>query len=187
MRSAICGCLLLASCAAPLTVQPEPAGENCTQGGVLVSNGSDTVFVCNGDKGDRGDTGLQGAQGDQGVGFTPLGPVLEGSFQVDNRADLDALVNVTTITGDLRLVGANGLAEFNLPNLTSIQGSLSVGSNKQLSSITLPNLNTVGDSFVVSGNPLLPTCQVQNLLDQLNSAPANVVLIEGNDDTGVCP
>ena len=67
---------------ASASVTPEPAGENCANGGVKIESGGNTEYVCNGasgasgsngndgssgSNGAKGDTGAQGAQGPQGA------------------------------------------------------------------------------------------------------------------------
>jgi hypothetical protein len=59
-----------------ITVAPEPAGENCPQGGLKVESPAGTEYVCNGaggSSGSNGSNGSNGTNGAQGKGG-PAGP-----------------------------------------------------------------------------------------------------------------
>jgi hypothetical protein len=180
--------VVFVSCATPVTLSPEPPGANCAQGGVGVSNGSDTLFVCNGvqgDKGDRGDPGPQGNEGPAGQDVNVFGETLQGSFDIRNEIDIARFQPVRTITGNLT-INMPGLSSVTLPNLETVQGELIISTNPELSSISFPALDTIGIRLIVTQNPSLPTCQAQNLLAQLTNPPPGVI-ITGNDDAGICP
>jgi hypothetical protein len=202
-------------------VDVEPSGANCAAGGAAVVAGVDDdgdgqldaeeedsqAFVCNGEQGPQGDQGEPGQPGQDGAGVVPLGPVVTGSVEILNQADVDALAGVTTITGFLT-IQATGLPTITLPQLATVQGSVtfvaqdassvqmpalsSVGGDfsiqfsPDLTSIGFPALTSIGGALNINSNPLLPTCQAQAIAAQLSGPPPGGVTISGNNDAGVC-
>lgn len=136
-----------------LALTPELPGLNCPNGGTAIASGLDnnndgilqagevdsTAFVCNGQ--------------DSGGLF---GPVLKGSFTIQNELDLAAMNGVQTVTGNLTLVGV-GLSAISLPDLEEVQGSLLV-SAQGIATIDLPFLGSIGEDLSV-----FPSADLQEL------------------------
>lgn len=128
-----------------LALTPELPGANCPNGGTAITSGLDdnndgilqaqeidsTAFVCNGVNGQ-----------DSGGLF---GPVLKGSFTIQNELDLAAMAGVQTVTGDLRLGNTPGIDTISLPNLQEIQGNLTGGGGS--ATLDLPALISIGEGW----------------------------------------
>ena len=133
-----------------LRVDPEPIGNNCSEGGIALHTGPDTdangflssdevestSYVCNG-----GSNGTVNTEG----GF------FEGDYFVRNADDLTALESLAGITGTLKIEG--DIDSVILPNLEFIGLGLNT-SGSSLSSLELANLSSVG-SITLFNNPAL--------------------------------
>jgi len=77
-----------------------------------------------------------------------------------------------------------------LSDIDSVSGDLNIISNQILTSMAgLSSLSTLGGNYTVMANTVLPTCQAQNIADDLinNHEYTGTIMISGNDDTGTCP
>jgi hypothetical protein len=146
----------LVACAAPaslLRIDEEAPGANCANGGSAVHAGQDanengqledeeildTSFVCNGDDG-------------PGV----FGPVLVGSYTIENEFDIEAIIDVEEITGSLTITG-NGYDSLSLPNLIKINGDLIIDLpfDSAIDYLDLPSLLEISQKLSTSiGTPL---------------------------------
>lgn len=159
----ICG---LAACGGGdmlVRIDPESAGGNCADGGYVIYQGvddngdgvlqdeevaGDGVYVCNGTAGTDGLDGLDGEDGEDGSGGgIDLGPVVEGTYVIDNSVDAALLAGVEMITGDLRI--NNGVTALELPDLIEVQGSIVITDNDTLGFVSLPSLTTIGGTLDV--------------------------------------
>jgi Collagen triple helix repeat (20 copies) len=90
---------------ASVTLAAESSGSNCAAGGIAVSQGGLTTYVCNGLRGDAGQQGPQGTQGVQGFQGVPgprlvllggdggvVGPMTSGGLTLLAGADCAATV-----------------------------------------------------------------------------------------------
>lgn len=139
-------------------------------------------------------------------------------LEIDNNpslTSLNGLENITKINGVTRIIsnasltnmsGLDGIVEISssldirtnaaltnlngLHNLERVQfGNLSIVSNPQLESVTeMTALSRIGFNFTVQSNSSLPTCDAENLRDQVleREGIGGSVTISGNDDSGVC-
>lgn len=98
-------------------------------------------------------------------------------FQNATLAQLDGLASLASV--------GQGAVDAGLGNM----GTLNVTYNDQLSSILgLSSLTFLGgDSLRISSNPQLPTCQAEQLADQLTAAGwSGTTDFSGNDDVATC-
>ena len=121
----------------------------------------------------------------------------------DNHAlaNLDGLARLSEVGWGVSIFQNAALAQLDgLASLASIgqaavdagsdsMGTLNITYNSQLTSITgLSSLGYLGgDSLRVSSNPLLPTCQAEQLADQLEAVGwSGTTDFSGNDDSATC-
>jgi hypothetical protein len=95
------------------------------------------------------------------------------------------LGGVTSVVGDLRILGNGILANVNgLSALTSVDGYLGIMNNVTLANLDgLSNLTSVVGAFYDYGNSAQPDCEVCELLDQLTAAPASIDVHDNLADT----
>lgn len=115
-------------------------------------------------------------------GFTVIGGTLTmqpgpgelGRVQFDNIVS----INVLQIGPSADLLG------LRFPELRDVE-RFTVTGNAEFDNVEAPQLRTVSETLFATDNPLLPTCVVEDLLAQLDTAPPEV-LVEGNCDE-CCP
>ena len=148
-------------------VDPEPAGTNCTAGGVAIQTGVDanddgmledaeitsTQYVCNGSTAVRCDA----------TGTTHM-----GSVTISSTSDYAQLAGVSCIDGDLLI---SSLDDATLPTLdpTIVTGSVVVAANNHLTSLAGLSLQQVGTTFLVQGNPALTDLAALTSLTHISS------------------
>lgn len=148
-------------------VDPEPAGTNCTAGGVAIHTGSDanddgsledseiasTQYVCNGSTAVRCDS----------AGTTHTGSVTISSF-----VDFAQLAGVSCIDGDLLI---STLDESTLPSLDPriVTGSVVVAANDHLTSLAGLSLQQIGTTFLIQGNSALTDLSALTSLTHIGS------------------
>lgn len=117
--------------------------------------------------------------------------LIEGNVNIFGFSQANANTTFTfsnslqTITGGLSVVGVGGTSLLSFPGIQSLD-SLAISSNADLTALNFPSLTNVTTQFAIQSNPLLPTCQAQNLRDQLDIPPTTII-ISGNNDAGTCP
>ncbi|MDP7037589.1 MAG: hypothetical protein QGI45_00400 [Myxococcota bacterium] len=190
-------------------------------------DGSETV--CHGEDGTNGENGANGSSctlSDNNDGTSTLscpdgtsvtiesapadtGTTLQGSFNIENAADIEWLAQYTSVSGTLRISNfADGLSTISLPNLESVgelwvqacqtctelsfpaltqTGDFTIQSHDVLANISFPVLASVDGNFIIKNNPLLPTNQIEDLRDDIEEENiSGTISICGNKDGGSC-
>lgn len=160
--------------------------------GVLALTGTSLTSVASVELVDTNLASLAGLEGVQSI--------RSGIFISDTTAlaDLDGLEGVVVVgepnfpqNGRLSISRNASLTDMSgLNRVTTVTSDVSVDGNVALEVLGLESLSTVGSSFSVTGNPSLPTCQATRAsagLNDLAGAPLQIVVIQQNDDSGVCP
>ncbi|CAM4446929.1 MULTISPECIES: DUF7151 family protein [Myxococcus] len=155
-----------------LRQRPEPAGPNCTTGGTQVEAGVDTNL----------DKVLDETEILSSAFVCQLSATHDGTYAVENAADLEALKSLSIIRGGLAIEHTD-VTTVVLPGLVSVEGPLSIHDNPALTRVELSGLRYVGGALSIRGsNPLnevrvgpqtpeaLPAVRVESLT--LNSLPA---------------
>lgn len=135
----------------------------------------------------------------------PQEDVLEGSFTVENQADLNLIKDYTEITGDL-IFNCEGITEINMENLVAVGGTLEIGGVSSLTSVSLNALvsaDTINilhntalvdvqldsleavNSVYITGNTLLPTCEMEEIFENMDIQ--GYYHIGENDESATCP
>jgi PKD repeat protein len=94
------------------------------------------------------------------------------------------IVNGIYINDNSQLVSLDGLQ-----NLVTVNFNLTISSNPQLERVTdMAALSRIGSSLSIQNNSALPTCDAENLRDQVleKDGIGGSVTITGNDNSGVC-
>jgi hypothetical protein len=178
MRNAALLVVVLASCGPDhgslVRVDPEPAGENCPEGGVAVQTGRD----------DNGN----GAVDDDEIestsyvcgGASPLScddrHSISGLITIFDSAGFAQLDGVGCIDGDLVIAGIDAatLPELSLEIVT---GGITLAGNPELTSLSgLGKITAVGGFYAVQGNGALTDISA---IGKLREGPS--VIISGND------
>ncbi|QDF08118.1 hypothetical protein BHS04_33650 [Myxococcus xanthus] len=127
-----------------LRQRPEPEGPNCTTGGALVEAGVDT----------NQNTVLDDAEVLAGSYVCQLSATHDGTYAVENAADLEALKSFSIIRGELAIEHTD-VTTVVLPGLVSVEGPLSIHDNPALTRVELSGLRYVGGTLSIRGsNPL---------------------------------
>ncbi|AEI64513.1 putative lipoprotein [Corallococcus macrosporus] len=121
-----------------LRQRPEPAGPDCTAGGTRVEAGVD----------DNRNTALDDAEVRATAYVCQRSATHDGTYAVENAADLEALKSLTSIRGDLSIENTEVTAVV-LPGLVSVEGSLSIHGNPGLMQVHLPGLRYVGETLSI--------------------------------------
>lgn len=106
---------------------------------------------------------------------------LTGGFTVDSPADVAVLRPYSRVTGGLT-IQATALTALALPALTSVGGDLTIVGNPELQEFDLRGLRAVGGALAVARNPALPQC----LADQLLARLGKVATADLSDNRGDC-
>jgi len=166
--------------AALVSTATEPAGDNCADGGVAVSVGTDDDGdgVLDAEEVDTVSYVCDGADG----GTTVASTVVAGDYIISNSLDAELLAGVEQITGSLE-IAASGITELSLPDLREV-GALyfdDVGSGgaTELDSLYLPALTTVDDDLFIDDLTVLDGSD----LDALTTVGGDVT-VYAQDVTG---
>ncbi len=142
-------------------VEPEFAGDNCAEGGIVLHEGVDgnrdgelsddeidrSSYLCNGET----PVGLEG--------------IHQGDVVVKELGDLAVLDGIDTITGDLVFTGV-GLDDVVVPGIRAIGGRVVAGDLRDgtlLQRIELPDLAWAGGGVELDNNPRLTALVAPNL------------------------
>ncbi|MFP2958890.1 hypothetical protein ACLEPN_13860 [Myxococcus sp. 1LA] len=132
-----------------LRQRPEPEGPNCTSGGTKVEAGVD----------DDRNTALDDAEVRAVAYVCQLSATHDGTYAVEDAADLEALRAFTSIRGDLSIENTDVTAVA-LPGLVSVEGSLSIHGNPGLMQVNLPGLRYVGGTLSIGGSAQLSDLRI---------------------------
>jgi hypothetical protein len=114
--------------------------------------------------------------GDENSGDNPdLIDECDFSIEVQNKEDLDSIVNCRAITGDFIVEGTD-LDEIVLPHLEEVWNYFDIVDNSKLKKICMPKLEATGDIFGIDFNPVLTEIN----LSVLSYVRGNMV-VWGND------
>jgi hypothetical protein len=116
-----------------------------------------------------------------------------GFISVENNVSLRDLSGLSQLTrvGDLR-IQENPLLE-NLDALSQVtaitEEDVDIVQNARLSDLHgLDGVTSVVGRLYIAANPILPTCEAERLVNHIGVANiGETSLIQGNDDSGVCP
>jgi Collagen triple helix repeat (20 copies) len=158
---------------ASVTLTAEPDGSHCTVGGVKLSVGSTTDYVCDGlpgmkgdtgDKGDKGDTGLPGDKGSEG----PTGPA--GRFEAR-----DGTGNTlgTFISGDMFGKWWVRTTDGAIVSYDSYDGSFDTPGSGDLS-LGFVSTDCSGQPLAIGPNPIVGAGVTNSGLLYRTSAPRQV-------------
>ncbi|WIG93328.1 hypothetical protein KGD87_22325 [Myxococcus sp. SDU36] len=140
-------------CADPVVTllrqRPEPAGPNCTTGGTWVEAGVD----------DNRNTVLDDAEVRAAAYVCQLSATHDGTYAVEDVADLEALKSLTSIRGDLNIEHTDVTAVV-LPGLASVEGSLNIHGNPGLMQVDLSGLRYVGGTLSIRGGVQLSELRI---------------------------
>ncbi|MFH1843749.1 MAG: hypothetical protein ABIF77_11145 [bacterium] len=125
----------------------------------------------------------------------PLGRLtqVDGWLSISGSAhltDLRGLEGVAAVPGVLRVFGNSALqALHGLEGLRRVGDQVVIDSNAELRNLDgLAGVVEIGDRIFFLNNPMLPTCRAEAFVKRMrNLGWSSVALIEGNDDTGICP
>jgi hypothetical protein len=116
-----------------------------------------------------------------------------GFISVENNVSLRDLSGLSQLTrvGDLR-IQENPLRENRdaLSQVTAItEEDVDIVQNARLSDLHgLDGVTSVVGRLYIAANPILPTCEAERLVNHIGVANiGETSLIQGNDDSGVCP
>ena len=171
--------IVLAACVpaprALLTASRVDSSEDCPAGGLILESGIDddrdevldpaevdtTTFVCDGEEGTDGQDGADGIDGQDGADGTDaasFGPVLDGSYVIQDTRDVALLAGVETITGNLTVresptpTSPPGPWSFELPDLQSVGGEFRIEGMRTLTRVGIPALVSIGSGVNLSWN-----------------------------------
>ncbi len=134
-------------------IEPEFAGANCADGGLVIHEGPDIDADGVLDEGERERASYQCA-GELPDEYDGL---FLGSIVVRTADDVDALAQYDGLTGHLSIVGPQ-LGAVTIPGLRAIGGAVRVGSRDEttvLSSASFPDLAWAGGGVELTQNPSL--------------------------------
>jgi len=127
-----------------LRQRPEPAGPNCTTGGTVVEAGVD----------ENRNAALDDAEVRAATYVCQPSVTHEGTYVVEDAADLEALHAISNIRGGLSILYTR-LTEVVLPGLVSVEGLLQIQDNPSLTRVELAGLRYLGSELYVSRNAQL--------------------------------
>ena len=157
-----------------MTTSRVDSSDECPAGGLILESGIDddrdevldpaevdtTTFVCDGEEGTDGQDGADGSDGQDGADGTDaasFGPVLDGSYVIQDTRDVALLAGVETITGNLTVresltpTSPPGPWSFELPDLQSVGGAFRIEGMQTLTRVGIPALERV-DGVYLSWN-----------------------------------
>jgi hypothetical protein len=161
----VCNAPMASSFRVLTRLTPEPAGANCTQGGVRLEAGLD----------DNGDSTLGSGEVDttQYICDTSVfANAYAGDLYINSAADLARAQQYTAVLGgiyinysgaslalvlyDVSTCDSSGVpaTSFSAPKLASIGGDLDVSCNTELASLSLPVLRSIGDDLYIESTKL---------------------------------
>ena len=117
----------------------------------------------------------------------PFCNTIEGDVEItgDKITNLNGLIDLTTINGNLKILSTDSLVELSgLNNLTVVGGNLHIKDNSMLNNLAaLSNLDSIGGDMLVENNNSLQTLLG---LENIKSATINDLIICKNDSLVTC-